>query len=789
MQQKNLRILVAILILTIVAVWIDWPSNNQIKFNLGPIRIDRDITVHQGLDLQGGMQVLLEADMPGGEITDDSMQAARRIIENRVNGLGVSEPVVQLQGDKRIIVELPGIDDPEQAIRTFGETGLLEFVDAGRTFLEPGTVITTTQDEIAATETVSPTEKVYETIMVGTDLRKAEVGFDNIGRPQIEFELTPDGADIFADFTANNVGKYLAIAMDKRIISCPVIRSPIPDGRGVIQGGDAGFDLEQAKSLVIQLKYGALPVPLKVIENRTIGPSLGQDSVQKSITAGAIGLGIVLLFMVTYYALPGLIADLALIIYGLLVFATFKLGIPFPWPPWFVPVTLTMPGVAGFLLSVGTAVDANILIFERMKEELRAGKNLNAAISAGFDRAWTSIRDSNLSTLITCAILYWFGTQFGASIVKGFAITLGIGVIISMFTAITVSRTFLQFLFDMGGEDLRRNKLLLGIHEVPEKVLGGKFLFDLVGKRRWFFTFSGVLLAIAVGAMVVSTIMYGAPVRPSIDFTGGAMLELEFEQAVKPADILAVFTAHEGLGDTNVQTAGEENIAVIRTKQIDVDLKETIISELEDKFGAVTELRYQSVGPTVGREVTSSASTAIFFASVVILGYIVFAFRRVPNSLRYGICAILAMVHNVVIIIGIYALFGIILGWEIDALFLTAILTVVGFSVQDTIVVFDRVRENYPKRRGEPFETVVNRSLLETLHRSLATQLNAIFVLLAILLFGGVTIKQFVFVMLAGMLTGTYSSLCVAVPLLVVWEKGEAARLFRRVLGRSQSPA
>ncbi len=451
MKGRDLRLLVGIIILTLIAVWIDLPNNPGIHIELGPIRFHRDIKVHQGLDLQGGLEVLLEADVPEDQPLDKSaMEAAKVIVENRVNGLGVTEPLVQLQGGRRIIVELPGIEDPKQAIATIRETGLLEFIDAGTTFLPPGTIVKTTTSKGGEEEPPSSDERVFTTVMTGKELKDASVGLDEYGNPQILFTLKPEGAKIFADFTAKNVGKFLAIVLDKEVISCPTIKTAIPEGRGRITGN---FSLKEARSIAIQLRYGALPVPLKIVETRSVGPTLGQDSVRRSITAGTIGLIVVLLFMLTYYRLPGLLADLALIIYALLNFALFKL----------IPVTLTLPGITGFLLSTGMAVDANILIFERTKEELRWGRGLGAAIEAGFRRAWTSIRDSNLSSFITCAILYWFGSHFGASMVKGFAITLFIGVAISMFTAVTVTRTFVRFVFALLGDWLQERKWLLGI--------------------------------------------------------------------------------------------------------------------------------------------------------------------------------------------------------------------------------------------------------------------------------------------------------------------------------------
>ena len=476
MQQRNTYLLVFIVVLAVAAIWVDLPDNPGIHIDFAGVRIDRDIKVMEGLDLQGGLQVILQAkETAEAPVNPDTMAAVQGIIENRVNGLGVSEPLIQTQGANRIIVELPGVKDPDQAIATFGRTGLLEFIDAGDTYLPEGTIVRTSLDEpltqtvsiptptvgitsagsltgtagITTTTEVTPTVKVYKTILTGRQLAKAAVGFDQLNKPDIQFTFKDDGPKIFSDFTTKNVGKYMAIVLDKRVISCPTIKTPITDGSGIIEGS---YTMESAKALVVVLKYGSLPVALELIENRTVGATLGADSVSKSLLAGAIGLIIVMLFMLIYYRLPGFLADIALIIYALVALALFKL----------IPVTLTLPGMTGFVLSIGMAVDANILIFERMKEELRAGKTLGAAIEAGFARAWTSIRDSNASTLITCAILFWFGMNFGASIIKGFALTLAIGVIVSLFTAITVSRTFLRLLVNT---EYAKNLWLFGISD------------------------------------------------------------------------------------------------------------------------------------------------------------------------------------------------------------------------------------------------------------------------------------------------------------------------------------
>ena len=398
--------------------------------------LNPDFPVHPGLDLQGGLQILLEADVPAAEAVDPGdLQAARQIISQRVNGLGVAEPLVQVDGTRRILVELPGIEDADAAIDVIRETALLEFIDTGSQPLPEGACVRTTLNKGEPspceveddTGTPAPT---YETVLTGAELRNASAEADRFGRSLVAFEMTDAGGEILGTFTADNVGNFLTIVLDKRVISSPRIREAISD-KGTITGN---FTLDEARNLALQLRYGRLPIPLRIESTREIGATLGQLSIEQSVKAGIIGVAIVLLFMLTYYRLPGFLADLALLLYALLNFAVFK---------W-LGVTITLPAITGFLLSTGMAVDANILVFERMKEELRKGSSLERAIHAGFDRAWSSIRDSNFATLVITFILWSFGRNFGASMVQGFAITLAIGVIISMFTAVVVTRTFVD---------------------------------------------------------------------------------------------------------------------------------------------------------------------------------------------------------------------------------------------------------------------------------------------------------------------------------------------------------
>ncbi|HSL44205.1 MAG TPA: protein translocase subunit SecD [Anaerolineales bacterium] len=440
--------LVLILIVAALAIWVDVSDEIQIynPFN-DTVLVQRSITPRLGLDLQGGLQVLLEADLPEGrELNAGDMETARTIVENRTNALGVSENVIQLAGERRIVGEFPGAEDADAILDIIQQTGLLEFVDTGDFTPEEGSMLPTdfaagSTNEESSTPTATPTadtdgtepQTVYHTIMTGQELETVNVGVGPTGAPAIDFILSPDGADVFAQHTAANVGKILAITLDKRVVSAPRIDGAIPGGQGQISGN---FTPETANALAVQLRYGSLPIPLKVVETRIIGPTLGEDSLQKSLVAGMVGMIIVILFMVIYYRLPGIVAALAILFYATIAFAIFK----------YFHFTLTLAGIAGFLLSTGAALDANILIFERLKEELRNGRNIVQAVDQGWTRAWSSIRDSNLAAIITSLILYWFGSTFGATIVKGFSLTLALGVAISLFTAIYVTRTLLTLI-------------------------------------------------------------------------------------------------------------------------------------------------------------------------------------------------------------------------------------------------------------------------------------------------------------------------------------------------------
>ncbi len=461
MRRRDINLLLLTLLVTAVAAWICFvPRENPSDPNdRRELWLGRDVHTRYGLDLRGGTQVLLRATTP--DVTPEQLEIARGTIEQRVNGLGVAEAVVQTSGTNRIIVELPDISQPEQALQTIRSTGKLEFIDPGEGQLAEGQLVRTTgsptlpatqpvtatgaitntaeAEAAAAADAAAQNGPVYQVIADGGELDLATVqpGVDQTGKPYVAFAFKPgsNSARTLEQFTAANVGKLMAIVLDNRVQSVATIQAPLP-GSGQITTNNVA-DRDQIYNT---LKYGSLPVRFEVETSRSVTATLGQDSIDASLIAGAVGMGAVALFMLVYYRLPGLLADLALVIYTLITFALYR----------FIPITLTLAGIAGFILSIGLAVDANVLIFARLKEELRRGRPLAVAVEQGFYHAWPSIRDSSVATLITSMILYWFGSNFGVSIIKGFALTLSLGILTSLFTAVVITRTLLRLVVSSG---------------------------------------------------------------------------------------------------------------------------------------------------------------------------------------------------------------------------------------------------------------------------------------------------------------------------------------------------
>ncbi|MEZ4493665.1 MAG: protein translocase subunit SecD [Dehalococcoidia bacterium] len=746
-----------------------WPSGNG--FSLGGVERE---TMRLGLDLQGGAHLVLEANPPAdyeGDL-DAALDVAKDVIENRVNEFGVSESEVTRASGNRIVVQVPGLTLTE-AENLIGATASLEF-----------RVIDGQGNEVPATGFVDG----QELAMTGAYLKNNAFADRTATDFAVVFETTSIGAQLLGqitsralDFSAGDPQRLLLVYLDDQNVSTATVNGVITD-QGTITGLDS---FSEADTLAKQLNAGALPVPLRTVQSNEVSATLGDDSVRNTVRAGEVGLLAVALFMILYYRLPGLLATAALAVYTALALAVFKL-----WP-----VTLTLSGIAAFVLSVGMAVDANILIFERMKEELRRGRTLNTAIDIGFRRAWSSIRDSNISTLITCAILFWFGDQFGAALVKGFALTLAIGVLLSMFSAITVSRTFLKMLV---GTSLARNPWLWNASEErrrddrsPNAEPHG--LIHFAEKRWWYLSASMLAFVTACVILVIPPALKGG-----IEFTSGSTFTFSFDdQFVEQADLRDALS-DLGYPEARVQGSGE-NSYLIRTRVLEgapalEDASgpippgeiDDLQGNLEERFGAITREDFQTVSSTVSSEIVRASIGAVLAAAVAILIYIWISFRHLHQPWKFGAAAVIALTHDTFIVLGLFSFLGKVAGTEVDTAFITALLTVIGFSVHDTIVVFDRMREKLAADPLIPFEEAVNASLTETLARSLNTSITVVLTVLALLLLGGVTIQNFLIVLLVGIAAGTYSSIAVASQVLVVWENGDIPRFFRRVFGRDE---
>lgn len=660
-----------------------------------------------------------------------------------------------------------------------------------------------------------------DTGLTGEHFVRADVQIDNLSQPYVAIQFDDEGAKLFKDITEKNLNKPVAIFVGGELISSPTVSSVIPDGNAIIT---AQFTIEEAQDLARDLNTGAIPAPIILTGEYTIGATLGQEALDQSLWAGAIGVLLVMIFMLAYYRVPGLIANVALVVYGaILLFllkAQLSLGVSlavaiiiFAYVIWrivegkdggwekfmsfllscfgffFVTfllktgVVISLAGIAGIILSVGMAVDANILIFERLREELNSGKSLGSSIDVAFKRAWSAIRDSNFSTLLTCAILF----AFGSSIIKGFAFNLAAGVMVSMFTAITVTYILLQSLVHT---KIGESKKLFGYSEKPAKVI------NFTKHSKLYLIISSAL----VGASVLFTVIFGFNL--GLDFTGGSLMEVNFKEPVtkeavaqnleaittelngpsatvtteKP-DVALEAAKSEKINFSSVQIIpGENNSFIIKTPYLTSDQHDQVISKMKEKLPEFTESRFTTIGATIGNNLLIKAMWAVLIAIGMIILYIAFAFRRVPQSVspwRFGASAVVGLLHDVIIVTGIYVLLGAFMDVEINALFITAILTVLGYSVNDTIVVLDRVRENLLKGGHESFEQLANRSLSETLGRSINTTLSTILALVAILFFGSDSIFYFVLALTLGIAIGAYSSIFVATPLLVFWNKNK----------------
>ncbi len=716
---KNLK-WKAILIVAVIALAIHLAYPPGEKINLG-------------LDLQGGMHLVLEVDT--SDLSDaakkDAVGRALEIIRNRVDEFGVREPSIQRQGKYQIIVQLPGISERERAINLIGKTALLEFKLVSD---DPQKLTEALAGNIPVGYELKyldekPLLVEEESSLTGDSLVDAELKFDQSGfnEPMVGFQLNRTGGRKFARLTEENIGRRLGIVLDGVVQSAPVIKEKIPSAQGVISGR---FTHDEASDLAITLRAGALPAPIKIVEERTVGPSLGRDSIEKGIKAILYGGIAVILFMGIYYLLAGLIANFALCLNLLIILGALS----------YFQAALTLPGIAGIVLTIGMSVDANVLIFERIREEMDLGKTLRFAIANGFKRAFRTILDANLTTLITALILFRFGT----GPLRGFAITLSIGILASMFTALFVSRAIFDF--------FTLNKKFAHLKMLR---LIGKTNINFIGRRKIAYFIS--LIVIACGLVAFA---YRGEKNFSIDFQGGTLQQFRFQKAVSVDEIRGALK-EIGLADSQIQRFGNNKEVLVRTGEQD---GENVSRKFKEVFrdNPFELLRIEKVGPSIGSQLRNKAIGALFLALLGICIYITVRFK-----FNFAVSAIIALFHDVLITIGAFAL----MGKEISLPIIAALLTIVGYSLNDTIVVFDRIREDLRLMRKVNYETIINTSINQTLSRTLLTSLTTFMVVLSLYIFGGKVINNFAFALMVGIIVGTYSSIFVASPLLLLWTK------------------
>jgi SecD/SecF fusion protein len=712
--------------------------------------------VRLGLDLEGGTQIVLEARGTERQRVDrDTVSRTLEVIRRRVDALGVAEPSLQRSGDRRIIVELPGVADPDEALAVIGRTAQLVFRPV--VGLEPDAATTSTTTNTAQVpaplgeEVVLPDEdgaavRLGPAKVTGAAVSRARAEFEAAW--QVALDFRGEGSAQWAQLTseaacapAGDPKRRVAIVLDREVISSPQVSPEVGCGEGITGGRtviSGSFTERESKELALLIRAGALPVPVDVVERRTIGPTLGDAAMRASVQAALIGAALTIVYIVASYRLLGALAATALLVYALLSFAVLlALG-----------ATLTLPGVAGFVLAIGMAVDANVLVFERAKDEHAAGRAPRSAVMAGFSRAWSAIADSNATTLLAALLLFFYAS--GA--VRGFGVTLSIGVVVSMFTALVVTRVLAELFLRQQGVANRPH--LLGLD------LGGRLRTwlaergpDVVGRRRRWLAISSLAVVLAVAGIATRGLSYG------LEFSGGRLLEYATPEPVD-LDRLRGELAGVGLPRAVVQTSGDGNVTV-RTPRLSDAEEAQVRSAVAGLGGDAEEVRDEFVGPTIGQELRRKGLMALGIALAAQLVYLAVRFRW-----TYGLAAVIAMFHDVILLLGVFAW----LGKQLDGVFLAALLTVIGYSVNDSVVVFDRIREQRRDRVREPLERVVNDACLQTVPRTINTGLGALFILVALYFLGGETLTDFALALIVGIVVGTYSSVFTAAPVAVALE-------------------
>ena len=670
-----------------------------------------------GLDINGGVYVVMEAQTDAtGEELEDLMDQTRAVLDNRVNQMGVAESSVTIEGDKRLRVEIPGVNNADEAIEAIGKTAKLTFI------LADGTVV-----------------------VDGSNVKDAQIATDG-SNYKILLEFDSEGASLFEEGTRKAFNKEvtptidgmasneIGIVLDNEIITHPGVRD------GVISGGNCeitgNYSKEEASTTAALIRGGALPVELVEIQSSVQTATIGTDALDKSIVAGAIGLALVFVLMLVFYGMLGLVADIALLLYVVL----------FLWSMAGMGVVLTLPGIAALILSIGMAVDANVIIFARIKEEIMAGKSIRVAVDSGFKNALTTVLDAQITTLIAAVVLY----EVGTTSVKGFALTLIIGIVFSIFTAVVITQLFISLL--ALSKKFSKNKYF-GVNEdgSPKQMLNKTFSF--IKHRKVYYIISVSIIVIGLLFMIIGGMNYG------IDFTGGTNIQVEMGKQVDIDEVKDTLKDYEL--EPTIIYAGEGNTQiVIKTiKSLENAERSEIIETLGDKYGVTQDdvLASEQFGPSVGDELKANALKAVIIAAIGMLIYIVIRFK----SWKYGFSAVVGVVHDVLMVIAFYAIFG----FTVNNPFIAAILTLVGYSINDTIVIFDRIRENKRIHNKDNNETNIDRSLNQTLNRTIMTSLTTLVVMIPLCIMVSASIREFVIPLMIGVVVGCLSSIFVCSPI------------------------
>ena len=675
--------------------------------------IGEDMSIPLGLDLSGGVSITYQVvdENPSAEDMSDTIYK----LQKRVDSYSTEASVYQV-GDDRITVEIPGVQDANQILEDLGNPGSLEFQMPDGTVFMTGDMVADAQ---AATQTDTYGNKEYV----------------------VALKLTDEGAKIFGEVTSENIGKNLPIVYDGETISYPRVQTAITGGEAQITGM---ADFEEAETLATQIRIGSLSLQLSELESSVVGAQLGSQAISTSLKAGAIGLAIVMVFMIIMYAVPGIAASLALAIYTTLVIATLYL----------FEITLTLPGIAGIILGIGMAVDANVIVFARVREEIATGKSVQTSMKIGFQKAMSAILDGNITTLIASVVLM----ALGSGTVKGFAYTLMIGIILSLFTAMVVTRYILYSLYALG---LKSEKLYGRAKERKS--------IDFIGKKAVFFTISGIIIAAGLISMGVHSATEGKALNYGLDFMGGTSTTADFGKDMTIEDIEndIVPYVEKVTGDSDVQATKVEGTTqvTIKTRTLSLDerqeLEDTLAENCDVDASTITS---QSISSTISGEMRSDALKAVIVSCIFMLLYIWFRFK----DIRFAASAILALVHDVLVVITVYALVRI----SVGSTFIACVLTIVGYSINDTIVIFDRIRENLALKTGkqtaEDLREIANKSLTQTLSRSINTSITTFIMVVMLYILGVASIRDFSLPLMVGLVCGAYSSICIATELWYV---------------------